>query len=46
METEAQFGVFSDLFKVLVFDNRGSGQSDKKRPYTHKQWVQDVEELR
>jgi proline iminopeptidase len=34
------------MFKVLVFDMRGSGQSDKKRPYTHAQWVQDIDELR
>ena len=45
-EPAAQFGAFADKFRVLVPDMRGSGSSDKKRPYTHKQWVQDIEELR
>lgn len=45
-EPEAQFGFLSDTFRVLVFDNRGSGRSDKKRPYTHAQWIADVDELR
>lgn len=38
--------VFANKFKLLVFDSRGSGESDRKRPYTHKRWVDDVEELR
>lgn len=25
---------------------RGSGKSDRKRPYTHERWIQDVDELR
>ena len=46
MEPAAQFGFLADIFRVLVYDMRGSGESDKNRPYTHKQWTQDVEELR
>lgn len=38
--------IFLDKFRLLVFDMRGSGESDKKRPYTHQRWVDDVEELR
>jgi proline iminopeptidase len=45
-EPAAQFGAFADTFRVLVFDSRGSGNSDKKRPYTHQRWTQDIEELR
>lgn len=37
---------FADRFRVLVFDMRGSGESDYMRPYTHKRWVEDVEEIR
>ena len=45
-ETAAQFGALANTFRLLVFDARGCGSSDKKRPYTHRQWAQDVEELR
>ena len=45
-EPEAQFSWLTETFKILFFDMRGCGASDKKRPYTHKRWVQDVEELR
>lgn len=38
--------VFTDKFRLLVFDMRGSGDSDQKRPYTHERWVKDVDELR
>lgn len=45
-ESEASYGIFADIFRVLVFDMRGCGDSDKQEPFTHKQWVQDVDELR
>ncbi|KAK3631518.1 hypothetical protein LTR56_012274 [Elasticomyces elasticus] len=45
-ETEAWCGPFADIFRVLVFDLRGCGESDKQRPYTHARWIQDVDELR
>lgn len=45
-ETEAWCGFFSEWYRVLVFDMRGSGESDQKGPYTHKRWMEDVDELR
>ena len=45
-EPAAQFGFFADTFRVLVADMRGSGASDKKGPYSHDRWTQDLEELR
>ena len=45
-EPAVQFGALVDIFRVLVFDPRGSGASDKTRPYTHERWTQDIEELR
>ena len=33
-------------FRVLVYDARGSGASDKRGPYSHARWVADLEELR
>ena len=46
IEPEASFGGFADVFRVVVFDSRGSGDSDKKGPYTHARWVEDIDELR
>ncbi|WP_299450166.1 alpha/beta fold hydrolase [uncultured Serinicoccus sp.] len=45
-EPELAFGPLSDLFRVLVFDARGSGKSSDTPPYTHEQWVADVDALR
>ncbi|KAK5699577.1 hypothetical protein LTR97_005706 [Elasticomyces elasticus] len=45
-EPEAAYSAFSDKFRILLFDARGSGQSDKKGPLTHARWVDDMEELR
>lgn len=45
-EAEASYADFADVFRVLFFDMRGCGESDKQQPFTHKRWVQDVEELR
>ncbi|MCJ1473854.1 hypothetical protein MMC13_002506 [Lambiella insularis] len=45
-EPATSFAHLSDLFRVLVFDARGSGASDLKPPYTHDRWVADIEELR
>lgn len=35
-----------DLFRVLLFDARGSGKSGDNPPFTHDQWVADVDALR
>lgn len=45
-EPRASFGLLSDTHRVLVFDARGSGQSEGNGPFTHEQWAADVEGLR
>lgn len=45
-EPKASFGPFSDQYRVVVFDARGSGVSEGKPPFTHEQWAADVEGLR
>lgn len=40
------FGPLSDALHVVVFDARGSGASDITPPFTHAQWVADVDALR
>ncbi len=45
-EPKASFGPLSDTFKIVVFDARGSGQSEGNGPLVHEQWAADVEALR
>lgn len=45
-EPLASFGPFADEYRVIVFDARGSGESEGKPPFTHEQWAADVEALR
>jgi proline iminopeptidase len=45
-EPKATFAPFADTFRVIAFDARGSGVSEGKPPFTHEQWVADVETLR
>lgn len=45
-EPRTTFGPFSDEFRVIVFDARGSGVSEGQGPFTHEQWVADVDALR
>lgn len=45
-EPKASFAAFSDRFRVVVFDARGSGASDLTPPFTHEQWAADVDGLR
>jgi proline iminopeptidase len=45
-EPKASFGPLSDIYRVVVFDARGSGQSEGNGPFTHEQWAADVEGLR
>lgn len=45
-EPRATFAPFADTFRVVVFDARGSGESGGNPPFTHEQWVADVDGLR
>ena len=45
-EPRTSFGSFSDRMRVIVFDARGSGHSGLTPPFTHAQWVADVDALR
>jgi len=45
-EPRTAFGPFSDVMRVVVFDARGSGDSGLTPPFTHEQWVADVDALR
>ena len=45
-ETEQAFAYLQKRFRVLFFDARGDGFSDKKGPFTRQRWVADLEELR
>lgn len=45
-EPESTFSFLQQKFRILVYDARGSGESDLKPPYTNERWVADIEELR
>jgi proline iminopeptidase len=45
-EPKNTFGPLGDTYRVIVFDARGSGQSEGNGPFTHEQWAADVEGLR
>lgn len=45
-EPRATFGPLSDTYRVIVFDARGSGESQGNPPFTHEQWAADVDALR
>lgn len=45
-ELDASLRYLSSSFRVLVFDGRGSGASDKVGPCTHERWMKDIENLR
>lgn len=45
-ETEAAFGFLATKYRVLVYDCRGSGDSDSTAPLTNSRWIADVDELR
>jgi proline iminopeptidase len=36
----------ADAYRIVTFDARGSGESDAVPPYTHAQWVADLDALR
>ncbi len=45
-EPKRGYGAFRDRFRVVVFDARGSGTSEGRPPFTHDQWVADVDAIR
>jgi proline iminopeptidase len=45
-EPKRSFGAFADRMRVIVFDARGSGESGDDGPFTHAQWVADVDAVR
>lgn len=45
-EPRASFGRLADAYRVVVFDARGSGASGDAEPYTHEQWVADLDGVR
>lgn len=45
-EPKRSFGPFADRMRVIVFDARGSGESSDHEPFTHAQWVADVDAIR
>ncbi|MCQ6530423.1 alpha/beta fold hydrolase [Bacillus mycoides] len=40
------FTQLGDQYKLIFLDMRGSGRSEEKDPYTHKQWTEDIDKLR
>ncbi len=46
VEPKASWGRLADKYRVIVQDQRGSGQSGLNPPFTHEQWVEDAEALR
>lgn len=43
---KAAFAPLSDSYQIVSFDARGSGRSSLIPPYTHEQWVADLDALR
>lgn len=46
LEPEKSFGFLATRYRVLVYDARGSGESDLKEPFNDERWIADVDELR
>ena len=45
-EPRASFGRLADEYRVVVFDARGSGESEGSGTYSHEQWAADIDGLR
>lgn len=45
-EPQRAFGPLADQYRIVAFDARGSGESDAVPPYSHEQWVADLDALR
>src|SRR5690625_8016876 len=40
------FSKLSSEYRLVFLDMRGSGRSEEVPPYTHEQWISDIDELR
>jgi proline iminopeptidase len=45
-EPRTTFSTLADAMRVIVYDARGSGASGLAPPFTHEQWVADLDALR
>lgn len=45
-EPRASFGRLADEYRVVVFDARGSGESEGAGEFSHEQWAADIDGLR
>jgi proline iminopeptidase len=45
-EPRASFGRLADEYRVVVFDARGSGESEGSGEFSHEQWAADIDGLR
>ena len=45
-EPRASFGRLADEYRVVVFDARGSGESEGSGVFSHEQWAADLDGLR
>ncbi|NAZ82047.1 alpha/beta fold hydrolase [Kineococcus sp. R8] len=45
-EPRASFGRLADEYRVVVFDARGSGESEGSGTFSHEQWAADLDGLR
>jgi proline iminopeptidase len=45
-EPRGSFGRLADTYRVVVFDARGSGQSEGNGTFSHEQWAADIDALR
>jgi proline iminopeptidase len=45
-EPRASFGRLADEYRVVVFDARGSGESEGSGEFSHEQWAADIDEIR
>ncbi|KAF4461104.1 Proline iminopeptidase [Fusarium albosuccineum] len=45
IESEGSLKFLATKYRVLVYDARGSGESDVKGPFTDEQWIADLDEI-
>jgi len=45
-EPKNAFGPLADKHTIITYDARGSGYSEAVGPYTHEQWVADIDAIR